>query len=242
MGLHDGEREQEPWMGWAQVSRIHSAPGAILFDSEIRHPEYVRVRIGRATRTRDLNRDWIMDAPGPDIVEIDMSVAQWGAFVSSFGSSGVPCTVAYEHGKRMPEPQPADQARLTQSSRECRDAGKQAIDKIEAALANLRTAVEGGRKTEIKSALRSVESHVGNLPGSLEFAAVSLTEHVENVVTKAKGDIENIVERHVEHLGLTPGDARSIIESVGIMAALPAGELADEDGTPDGDAWDNGVD
>ena len=51
--------EYHPAFGMAQVSRITSTPGQVLFDSDLRHSHWIEFRISEATRRRDLKRDWI---------------------------------------------------------------------------------------------------------------------------------------------------------------------------------------
>ena len=48
-----------------------------------------------------------------------------------------------------------------------------------------------GRK-EMAELMRSLELAHAGVPSNMEFAAKSLTEHVENVVTKARADIEGM--------------------------------------------------
>jgi hypothetical protein len=54
----------------------------------------------------------------------------------------------------------------------------------------------------------------------MEFAAQSLSEHAENVVQRARADIEAVVMVKAQQLGLNPGD-------LGIPPQLEAREAAD---------------
>ena len=47
----------------------------------------------------------------------------------------------------------------------------------------------------MRDLLRTLKIVTENLPSNMEFAAKSMTEHVENVVTKARSDIEGMVVR-----------------------------------------------
>lgn len=44
------------------------------------------------------------------------------------------------------------------------------------------------------------------MPSNISFAAQSLTEHAENVVQRAKADIEAMVVARAKQLGLDPSD------------------------------------
>ena len=57
--------------------------------------------------------------------------------------------------------------------------------------------------------LRSLEFAIKNMPANIAFAASSLTEHAENVVQRARADIEAMVIAKVQHLGLTEADLGS---------------------------------
>lgn len=187
-----GDETHESWL-MIRANHITSFPGARLFDSEIAHPHLVRVTIARCTRKRDLNRDWLHSTEC--LLEMDMSEAQWGAFVSSFGSAGVPATLAFFDGERVSGVADLD-SRLARSHEEVRAAASRATEQVRAAQAAVDEAFErGAGKREMRELLRTLRIVTGNLPSNMEFAAKSMTEHVENVVTKARSDIEGMVVR-----------------------------------------------
>lgn len=186
----DGTEEHESWL-MIRANNISSAPGAVLFDSEIQHQHYIYVSISRCTRRRQLNRDW--KHATKLILEMSMSQAQWGAFVSSFGNgSGVPATLTFLDGQGM-VPQAPRESHFDKSHQEVKDAGNKALEEITESYENLRAAFEmkSGRR-EMAGCIRDLEIRLKNAPLNMEFAAKSLTEHVENVVTKARADIEGM--------------------------------------------------
>lgn len=189
----DGDEEHPSWL-LVGVSRL-SSTGTDLFDSEIRHHSLIRVTVRRAKRRRDLNHDWIHGAKV--IMEFDMSESQWGAFVSSFNrGEGVPATLTrFEHAD-LPVGETPDaplDRRLDRSHNEVREAGDRALAEVQEAYAAVEEAYErkAGRK-EMNELLRTLKARLSNAPANMEFAAKSLTEHVENVVTKARADIEGM--------------------------------------------------
>lgn len=206
------ERETHPAFGWAQVNTVHGGDGS-LFDSEIKHQHYVVLRISHADRKRDLHRDWIHERGR--IVEVAMSMAQWGALVSSFGSSGVPVTLTWAEGDRIEPPPYAP--RMEHSVSEVADASDRVFGSVADAIKELREVFDakGGRR-DMAAALRNAEIRLGNAKSNLTFAADSLTEHVENVVTKARYDIEAAVQMAAER-GLDAGDPIA-----GLLGAAPA--------------------
>lgn len=195
---------------WAMIgaSRVQSGgAGAVLFDSDIRHNHYVTVRLSKAQRKRDLNRDWLHG--GKQIIEVAMSEAQWASFVSSMNvGSGVPCTLlanGLEDVPGMPyEP------RLQESMDEVRGAA-------DAALEEVKKAFEAVKAKPTKANIRSMEIVLQNATPNVEFVAKSLTEHAENVAQKMRADVEAFVVTKAQQLGLDPAD-------IGGMPALGQGD------------------
>lgn len=191
--VHDERgNEHHPAFGHARMSRVSAVPGAVLFDSDIRHQHYVTLTVSGATRKRELHRDWIhVDKP---LVEISFSEAQWGALVSSFGSSGVPCTLSWTQKDGI-IPELPFQSRLKSSHDEVRAAADAAMSKVQAAMAAY---------TEKRSAanLRSLQFAIDALPSNMTFAAESLTEHAEKVVQGMRADLEAMVDARARELGI----------------------------------------
>jgi hypothetical protein len=173
-----------------------SPPGAALFDSDIRHQHVITVRVSEARRKRNLHRDWIGDVK--PIVEFTMSEAQWASFVSSMNSgSGVPATLGYREGKSVPGV-PYD-PRLQASLDEVRGAA-------ERAQADVLVAFREYQEHKTAGNLRSLQAAIENMPANISFAGEQLSEHAENVVQRAKADIEAFVVNKAQQLGLDPGE------------------------------------
>lgn len=196
--------ERHPAWGLLGASRVSSSPpGASLFDSDIRHSHHVVVRLKHASRQRKLNSDWL-HGERPDIVEVEMSEAQWASFVSTMNTGdGVPCTITWLGAERVPGVPHAP--RMEQSMREVRDAGEHVI-------ADVRKAFATYEDRPIKANLRSLAAAIENLPGNMEFAAKSLTEHAENVVQKARADIEAMVLAKADQIGLDRGHVTEVAQ------------------------------
>ncbi len=183
----DGTESHKSWITLV-LSKVSAQPGVRLFDSEISHSRFVTVAVCRCTRTRDLNHDW--KHAERTLMEFGMSHAQWGAFVSSFGEgSGVPATLLRDSDG--PVPQAPAESRLGESVREVRDSGDKALAGIRADYEAVEAAfARGAGKREMRDLLHTLKCRIGNGPANMAFAADSLTKHVENVVTKARTDIE----------------------------------------------------
>lgn len=185
----DGETlEQHPSFGVVVLTKRQSTPAHALFDSSIKHNEYVHLEIYTADRRRALHRDWIH--PTKTKVAISMSMAQWAQLVSSFGNGdGTSVTLEYLDGQEIPGA--VHESRLAVTAREVEQTAARATEKVTEAARALREAFDrkAGR-TETAKLLRQLEHAEQGLPGTMKFAAESLTKHSEKVVTKATADIE----------------------------------------------------
>lgn len=195
--LNEKGYETHPAWGLIGASRVSSGGrGATLFDSDIQHQHFVMVRLSRAERRRNLMHDYKHGSE--QIVEIAMSEAQWASFVSTMNvGQGVPCTIESIGRKQVPgvEYEP----RLAVSMEEVQDAATQALKQIQEALDDYLD-----HKTVKK--LRTLEMLIRNAPANMRFAADSLSEHAENVVQRARADIEAMVVSKAEQLGIDPAD------------------------------------
>jgi hypothetical protein len=190
-----GDETHESWISINASKISHSPPGRRLFDSEIYHQHYVQVNVSRVDRKRTLKRDWLHRTQ--TLMEFDLSEAQWGAFVSSFGNgSAVPATLTFYEGPVAEAPY---ESRLDVTANEVLNAGEEALLQVQEAHADVVDAFENNKgKKAMREALRTLSSRLENAPRNMKFAADSLTEHAEGVVVKAKSDIEAMALAAVE--------------------------------------------
>lgn len=187
----DGDRGREdthPAFGVAVVNRS-SGTSRTLFQSDLRHRDTIHLSIRRAERIRDLNRDWVH--PRDELIEVEMSLAQWGALVSSIGiGSGVPVTLRRtEQDVRVPEI--PFEPRIAASVAETRGAVARLLARARESFEAVTDAVEGRRGVKaIRDALRTHQSVLNNAESNAAFAVTSLAEAAEDVTSQAKADIE----------------------------------------------------
>ncbi|MFJ5071279.1 hypothetical protein ACIQC7_33160 [Kitasatospora sp. NPDC088556] len=194
--------EVHPAFGVAVVTRRHGS-GRSLFQSDLLHNETVSLFVREATRGRDLNHDSVR--PGRRLVEIEMSLAQWGSLVSSMGlGSGVSVTIrSTERDAFVPEI--PHQPRTAENLREVREVTDRMYARVKEATAALREAIrakKGVRAT--KEALGTLENAVAHVGSNAQFAVDSLVEAGEQVVAQARADIEAHVLEVVRVTGAVP--------------------------------------
>jgi hypothetical protein len=209
----DGD-ERHPAFGLISVHRIQAMPGEVLFQSDVRHQEYVRVEVSEATRKRDLSHDWVY--PGKKLLEVSMSMTQFASFVASGGTSGVPATIdfvgtgSYGAGQR---PGLSPESRLAQTTEEVRAAAAQAYGGIAEAFKAYEQALAlqgAGSAAARKAALRGLQSSITNAVPNVTYAAERLDEHAEAVVEKSRADIEAMVTRMAERTGISMAEVQDV--------------------------------
>jgi hypothetical protein len=191
--------EQHPAWVLVGASRVQCGPeGAVLFDSDIRHNHYVVVSVKRATRKRDLSRDWKHGRQ--QIIEFAMSEAQWASFVSSMNAGdGVPATLQWDATRdgdpRVPGMPYAPRLRVSMD--EVHDAAAKAEAKV-------RDAFLAYKEKKSAANLRDLEIAIGHMTPNIDFVAESLSQHAENVVQRARADIESFVVAKARQIGIDP--------------------------------------
>jgi hypothetical protein len=185
-----GSETHESWL-LIRANKVNST-GTFLFDSELPHTQFVTVTISRCCRERTLKNDRLFSTTV--LVEFDLSLAQWGAFVSSFGDgAGVPATLTFLAGDGRVAPA-VHESRLAVSHAEVRKAADEALAEIQEAFGKVEALFDGkaGRR-ELGQAMRDLHFKLANAPANMVFAAKSLTTHSENVVAKARADVEGML-------------------------------------------------
>lgn len=184
-----GVRETHPAFGVAVVSRVSSVPGAVLFQSDIRHRETIRLSIKRADRTRDLNHDWVFGHD--ELIEIEMSLAQWGSLISSQGiGGGVPVTLRRTESEVFVDAIPF-RPRIQQNISEVRGSFNKTFAAVQKAFERVEDAFENKKGVKVqREAIRNLKFTIQNIPENATFAVKSLKEAAEHVVSQASADIE----------------------------------------------------
>jgi hypothetical protein len=181
-------------------SGVSGGGGAILFDSDVVHSNTVRVRIQTAKRKRDLNRDWVHSQQ--NLIEIEMSEAQWASFVSTMNSGdGVPCTLRW-HGQTIPKL--VHNPRLGLSIQETQQAAQKAFAGIKQAADALAALGSKAPAKERQAAFRNLQTAISNAEPNVVYASQTMVKHTEDVVQKARADIEAMVVAAAHHAGINP--------------------------------------
>jgi hypothetical protein len=207
----DGD-ERHPAFGVIAVHRVHTMPGEVLFQSDVRHQEYIRLTVHEAVRKRKLHHDWVH--AGKLVCEVSMSMTQFASFIASVGTEGVPCTIEFtDSGANAPGARPGlnPASRLAFTTEEVRAAAVEAYKGIQEALkAYEETLADKGSAAVRRAALGTLRAAVANAVPNVAYAAKTLDEHAEAVVDNSRADIEAMVVQMAERLGVSPAEVLAI--------------------------------
>lgn len=197
----DGRRDTHPAFAVATVTRGHGSPRTI-FQSDLRHNETITLSIRTADRTRYLMRDWVF--PRTPLVEVEMSLAQWGSLVSSIGiGSGVSVTLRATKDDYMIPGIPYE-PRIAESVAETKGAVSRLLARAKETLEALETAIDQKQGVKaVREAMRLHASTLQNAESNAAFAVKSLTEAAESVTSQARADIEAQILNAAQITGTT---------------------------------------
>lgn len=209
--------ETHPSFGIVVVAK-HQSTGTNLFQSDLMHRQYMTVTVHEATRKRDLAHDWTH--PGPVICEFAMSLAQWGAFVSSAGDGGgTPVTLMNREGR--PVPQAPYQPRFAQSMDEVAGAIDKLLTDVYDAFDKLdETESNKAPMKERRAARERLRRAIGNARANAVHTQEAMAAQAEQTVHQAKADIEAAIAQAVtRHKSLGSAD---MPELGAVLAQQPA--------------------
>lgn len=207
--------DSHPAFGSVVVTRASGSPRT-LFQSDLTHNETIRLSVHCATRTRSLNSDRV--TPTKEIVEVEMSLHQWGALVSSMGiGEGTPVTI-----RRSPDdhivPGIPYEPRIAENLNEVDDSVTMLIDEIKKAETGVQEAFEKKLGVKImRERLRTLHFAIQNAPANAKFAVNSLKRAAEGTVSQAKSDIE----AHILNTKQLHGSSPVANLTIGMARALP---------------------
>ena len=180
--------ETHPAFGVATVTRSQGTPRA-LFQSDLKHSETITLTVLTAERGRSLMHDWVH--PRKTLVEIEMSLAQWGALVSAMGiGSGVPVTLRHTETQTYVDDLPYE-PRIGTVVDEAKGAVGKLMERVKERYAVLRAAVDEKQGVKaIREATHSLGYAIDGAESNTEFAMKSVQGAAEHVVSQARADVE----------------------------------------------------
>lgn len=192
------EKYSHPAYGEISVARSTVSGGGLeLFGSDLHHRSVLTVTLKTASVDRHLNRDWVH--ADKQIASFYMSEAQWAAFVSSVGGSGVPITFetrAPDDASLMRVPGIESAETMTeQFDREIREKCEGYIKTATELMQRIETALNDGKanKGTLKELHDLARSLSVGMPNNMAFMQKQMTGAMEKLVTSGKIELEAFV-------------------------------------------------
>jgi hypothetical protein len=196
--IERGAISRHPAFGQITVSRVSGR--RTLYGSDFVHNGYIRVSIYASEQHRTDSRDWPFHGVRP-LIEIDMSEAQWGSFVSSFSiGEGTRCTLVSVAGERKPEIPYEDRDAIHKA--EANEAVAEAMADLHKLREKIVAGTQGLTKARQQEMLSAVTSAINALSSHLPFIADSFAKQMEKRVEKAKTEVHAYVTNTIMRAGL----------------------------------------
>lgn len=205
LGPLDEEITQHPC--FAQISASRMSGTSVLFGSEFRHHHSIRLTVHASAMHRQLSRDW-HHTRGLPLVEVEMSENQWATFVSSLNvGGGVPCTLRY--ARSGPTEQVPGLPKPIRPQAQFRKELRAHLDGMEAGVSSIRNKLAGVKMTKADRAETDslVVTMERDVKSSIEFIFSQFAEHMEEVVERAKSEVNAHALNTQLRLGAAPEDA-----------------------------------
>lgn len=196
-----GDEDTFSHPSYAMIGASRITGQSCLFGSDFVHNGYICVRVRRAVVRRSLSHDWYGSKGfAEDVVELNLSYAQWAEFVSSMNmGDGIPCTLSRVGVESIPEI--SDPKKTTeQFTREV----DETLDDADKAIKKAMELLEGSglsekKKAEIRGAMSKARQEIGT---NMEFVAKSFDKHMQKTVAKAKIEVNAYATSTVMRLGM----------------------------------------
>nr|WP_192963409.1 hypothetical protein [Pseudomonas fluorescens]CEK42235.1 hypothetical protein PQBR57_0282 [Pseudomonas fluorescens SBW25] len=201
------EKYTHPAYGEISVARSTVSGGGLeLFGSDLHHRSVLTVTLKTASVDRHLNRDWVH--ADKQVASFYMSEAQWAAFVSSVGGSGVPITFetrAPDDASLMRVPGIESPETMTeQFDREIREKCEGYIKTATELMQRIELAMADGKanKGVLKELLDMARNLSVGMPNTMAFVQKQMTGAMENLVTSGKIELEAYVNDMAVRTGI----------------------------------------
>jgi len=192
--------------GALEITRSHSAPSS-LFCSSILHEHVIRLKISKASLSRERHKDYMFagHARKDCYVDVEMSYSQFAEAITSLNQGGgTPVTVRFANGKEM-EPCPYERkdeqfrAEFESDLEELATLSKGAYKRVEALFSSKKPLTKA-EKEEVLSILGHISMEINS---NIPHVRDSFVKQMDKVVTEAKGNIEGFFQNRMESLANT---------------------------------------
>lgn len=186
-----------------------------FFGSSIKHDGGIELTVSIAEQERYLSKDWYF--PKKAVLRLRMTETQFAQAITHMNTSGTPCTLEYFNGEYIEQPNGIINKRLEfqdEFNKEMKRIGSELV-KFQKSADELLTSKKNMTKTDKEELAKLLEHIVNQVSSNLPFIAESFNETMESIVTEAKDEVEQFVERKVRATGIDTLKANLIAEQGG---------------------------
>jgi hypothetical protein len=196
-----GKKLKHPSFGQISVSRVSSSGEVSLFGSDIKLNHYISLEIHAAHLSRGLHNDNVFE--DRSLIRVNMTPNQWAEFVSSFNTTGVPCTLSYTKEFGPIESFPfidkttqfdVEMSVILKKAKEQYADQKEKLDKICA-----KSSITKDDKVTIQDSYRMFS---GMLTNHIDFIQRQFQENIDSLMTQADTAVMSKLRSKLEGLGL----------------------------------------
>lgn len=199
-----GDKHEHPAFATISAARV-SGGSPNLFGSNVGHTGFVKIEVHEARLYRDGYSERIHGG-GRTYIEVNLSEAQWVAFVSRMNvGSGTPCTLRH-YGNRdgtvfCPHIADAEKAAERMEGRISEMHGKK-LEDISKTSGEIRALCEGLPVRKRDAILHALGMLTQHLKANHAYAAETLRDYKEKLVVESKTEIDAMLTDAVARFGL----------------------------------------
>lgn len=194
-----GNREKHPSYGMLQFCRVSGGTTA-LFGSSLQHKNTIKMYLREGEVSRELNNDWYFG--GKEIIEVEMSYSQFAEAITSLNQgSGVPVTIRYFQGKKIPECPFIDKKQQFENEFAQRlDNANAQIDSLIKEVKELFAEQKSSGKGDGDEILQKLHQIQMEVSDNAKFTYEMFNEQMDKTVQEAKGEIEAFMQNKLNSI------------------------------------------
>lgn len=193
------ERYAHPSFGQISFSRVTGH--AYFYGSELRHDNYIEMKVNRSECDRDLTRDWYYEKER--VLVLRMTTNQFSEMITNMNASGIPCTLTNICGKEVEA--------YSHSENRKELVHRQFKERMDNFALTLKEKQELVKRLTAKKTLSAkdqkqlnwamdwiTQARTRNMP----YFTECFQETMDRVVVEAKTEVDNAIQHKINVLGL----------------------------------------
>lgn len=195
-----GEKQSHESFGVIEISRVSCTPSMNLFNSSIKHSNFIALRVKEATAHRSNGNTSVFG--GREIVEVYMSATQFADMITNLNNgAGTPVTLQRVMGKQI-EDCPVENVVMlhTEEFKERMQIFAERL--IETKNEAIEIAKKKMNKKDADEWTKKINFLTQEIESNIPFFKEQFDKQMNKTVTEAKGEIEAFVQQRITEKGL----------------------------------------